>query len=86
MGRRKRTLFVVSGRHEKQIFASKNKPCSVVSSSSSLSSTISITECFGLLNDFFPIMSVLNAVLPITYSSDFQVIFNIILPPIFGPS
>ena len=38
--------------------------------------TTTIIECVSLLNDSFPFMSVLNAVLPITYPHDIQVIFT----------
>jgi hypothetical protein len=47
-------------------------------------STTLVIECFCLLNDFFPFMSVLNAVLPIIYFHGIQIIFNIILPPNLG--
>jgi hypothetical protein len=56
------------------------------SSSSSSGSTTSVIECFGLLNDFVPLMPVLNAVLPIMYFHGIQIIFNIILPPSMGSS
>ena len=54
--------------------------------SSSSGCTTSVIECFGLLNDFFPFMSVLDAVLPIIYFHGIQIIFNIILPPSLGSS
>ena len=47
-------------------------------SSSSSGSTTSIIECFGLPNDFFPFVSVLDAVLPIIYFHGIQIIFDII--------
>ena len=51
---------------------------------SSSGSTTSLIECFGLLNDFFPFMPVLDTVLPIVYFHGIQIIFNIILPPSLG--
>jgi hypothetical protein len=45
-------------------------------SSSSSSPTTSCIECFGLLNDFFPFMPVLNAVLPIIYFHGIQIILT----------
>jgi hypothetical protein len=51
---------------------------------SSSGCTTSFIECFGLLNDFFPFMPVLDAVLPIIYFHGIQIIFNIILPPSLG--
>ena len=46
------------------------------SSSSSSGYTTSILECFVLLYDLFPFMSVLDAAFPIVYLHDLQVIFT----------
>jgi hypothetical protein len=40
---------------------------------------------FGLLNEFLPLVSVFDAVLPVVYSHVYYITFYIILPPVlFG--
>jgi hypothetical protein len=53
-------------------------------SSSSSGSTTSVIECFGLLNDFFPFTPVLDAVLPIIYFHDIQIILTSFSHPVWG--
>jgi hypothetical protein len=45
-----------------------------------------LVERFGLLNDLFPLPSILDAGYPVLYLNLANVLFDVILPPVLGTS
>jgi len=45
-----------------------------------------LVESFGLLNDLFPFPQILDAGYPIFYLHLANILFNVILPSVLGPS
>jgi hypothetical protein len=51
-----------------------------------LMEALQLQRSFDFLNVFLPVGSIFDAVLSVVYSNFYYIIFNIILPPVFGSS